>query len=212
MTVIVNGSQKGGPGKSTVTTNLAVEFSKRGKDVCVVDADPQRSVARWHEDRTEQGHQPSFACLEKLGSIHSTLLDLDTRYDIVVVDVAGRDSKEMRTGMTAADILLVPIRPSQFDLDTLQHLTEVIEAARDFNPDLVVHGLLSQVSSNPLVKEAEEAREYIAEFPSIPLLDTVIHERKAYRDVVGEGLSVVEWDNLKAKAEIESLADELLEA
>lgn len=212
MTIIVNGSEKGGPGKSTVTTNLAVEFSRRGKDVCVVDADKQRSVARWHEDRTEQGHQPTFACVEKLGNIHSTLVDFDSRYDLVIVDVAGRDSKEMRTGMAAADILLVPIRPSQFDLDTLEHLSDVIEEARVFNPELTVHGLLSQVSSNPVVKEAEEAREYIAEFPAIPLLATVIHERKAYRDVVGEGLSVVEWGNLKAKAEIESLADELLEA
>lgn len=210
--IIVIGSQKGGPGKSTLTTNLGVAFARMGKDVVIVDADPQRSVARWHEDRTEQGHQPVVACVEKLGSIHSTLEDLDSRYEIVVVDVAGRDSKEMRTGMTAADILLVPIRPSQFDLDTLPHLTGVIEQALDFNPDLDVRGLITQVSSNPQVTERDDARDYIADFPLISLLGSVIHERKAYRDVVGEGLSVVEWDNPKASAEIEHLADELLEA
>ncbi|MCK3769161.1 hypothetical protein MZK47_05710 [Microbacterium aerolatum] len=41
-------------------------------------------------------------------------------------------------------------------------------------------------------------------------LDTVIHERKAYRDVVGEGLGVVEWSNPKAKTEIQNLAKELV--
>ena len=52
-------------------------------------------------------------------------------------------------------------------------------------------------------------REYLADYPLISALKTVIYERKAYRDVVGEGLGVVEWNNSKAKAEIQALAQEL---
>lgn len=207
--IIVIGSQKGGPGKTTVAINLAVEYARQGKDVVLVDADPQRSAARWHADREEQGHVPAIACVEKLGSIHQTLQDLATRYDTVIVDVAGKDSKEMRTGMTAADKLVVVVRPSQLDLDTLGHMTNVIEQAIDFNPELDVHGLITQAPSNVYNSERTDAGEYLSDYPRIPALRTVIYERKAYRDVVGEGLGVVEWSNHKAKAEIQALAQEL---
>jgi chromosome partitioning protein len=207
--IILIGSQKGGPGKTTVAVNLAVEFAKQNKDVCLVDADPQRSAARWHADREEQGHQPAVACVEKLGAINQTLQDLDGRYDIVIVDVAGKDSKEMRTGMTAADTLVVVVRPSQLDLDTLDHMTEVIDQAMDFNPELDVRGLITQAPSNPAITERTDAGEYLADYPRIRPLETVIHERKAYRDVIGEGRGVVEWTNPKAKAEIQALAAEL---
>lgn len=207
--IIVIGSQKGGPGKTTVAVNLAVEYARQGRDVVLVDADPQRSAARWHSDREEQGRVPAIACVEKLGSIHQTLQDLDTRYDMVIVDVAGKDSKEMRTGMTAADKLVVAVRPSQFDLDTLGHMSNVIEQALDFNPNLDVRGLITQAPSNVYNSERTDAREYLGDYPRINALRTVIYERKAYRDVVGEGLGVVEWSNAKAKAEIQALAQEL---
>lgn len=208
--IVLVGSQKGGPGKTTVAVNLAVQYARQGKDVCLVDADPQRSAARWHADREEQGHQPAIVCVEKIGSIHQTLQDLAMRYDVVIVDVAGKDSKEMRTGMTAADQLVVVVRPSQFDLDTLGHMSEVIDQAKDYNPTLDVRGLITQAPANPSVTERTDAGEYLADFPSIRPLETVIYERKAYRDVVGEGLGVVEWNNPKAKAEIEELAAELM--
>ena len=207
--IILIGSQKGGPGKTTIAVNLAVEFARQGKDVVLVDADSQRSAARWHADREEQGHIPRIACVEKLGSIHLTLQDLANRYDTVIVDVAGKDSQEMRTAMTAADQLVVVVRPSQFDLDTLEHMSGVIQQAKDFNPDLQVRGLIAQAPSNVYNSERTDAGEYLADYPLISALKTVIYERKAYRDVVGEGLGVVEWNNSKAKAEIQALAQEL---
>ncbi len=211
--IILIGSQKGGPGKSTVAINLAVEYAHRGKDVMLVDADAQRSASRWHADRTEAGVEPAIACVEKLGTIHKTLQDLDSRYDIVVVDVAGKDSAEMRSGMVVADTMVVVVRPSQFDLDTLPHMGKLIDEVREvMNPELTVRGLLSQVPTNPSVTERVDATDYLGDFPALSPLETVIHERKAYRDSIGEGLGVVELRpmNVKAKAEIQELAAELI--
>lgn len=208
--IILVGSQKGGVGKSTITVNLAVELAYRQFDVVIVDADSQRSAAKWHIDRVEQGREPAIACVEKVGNIHSTLTDLDKRYDVVIVDVAGKDSRELRTGMIAADMLLALTQPSQFDLDTFQHLNEVIEEALDLNSGLVVRGLLTRASVNRKVTESQEAGEYLAEFPLIKPLNTIIHDRKAYRDVIPEGLGVVEWRNGAARAEIRSLTDEVM--
>lgn len=208
--IIVVGSQKGGPGKTTIVTNLAVELAKQGKDVCAVDGDPQRSLSRWHADRVEAGHTPTIAAVEKLGNLYSTLKDLAGRYDVVLVDVAGNDSKEMRTAMTAAHRMVVTVRPSQLDLDTLPHMSELIEQAQDLNPDLVVRGLITQAPTNPNGSERTDAGEYLAEYPLIAPLETVVYERKAYRDVIGEGLGVVEWTNPKARAEIQELAGEVV--
>lgn len=112
--------------------------------------------------------------------------------------------------MAAAHVLIVTVRPSQLDLDTLEHMSEVISSAQDFNEDLEVYGLLTQVPSNVYGSEEGDAGQYLKEYPIIEPLKTVIHERKAYRDVVGEGLGVVEWTNFKAKSEIQVLAAEVL--
>lgn len=208
--IIVVGSEKGGPGKSTIVTNLAVELARQSKDVVIVDADKQRSAARWHADRVDAGHEPVVAAVEKLGNIYSTLRDLDARYDVVVVDVAGQDSREMRTAMTAAHQMIVVVRPSQLDLDTLPHMSELIEEAQDLNPELHVRGLITQAPTNPNGSERTDAGEYLADYPLIAPLETVVYERKAYRDVIGEGLSVVEWTNPKARAEIQELAGEVV--
>lgn len=203
------GSQKGGPGKSTIATNLAVAYAHDGRDVALVDGDRQRSAARWHADRVENGHQPAIACLEKLDNMRETLIDLNGRYDEVVVDVAGRDSKELRTAMLAAHQMLVVVRPSQLDLDTLEHMSEVISEAHIYNPGLDVRGLLAQAPTHAFVSESNDAGEYLADYPSLPAMKAVIYERKAYRDVIPEGLGVIEWDNPKAAAEIQALMKEL---
>jgi chromosome partitioning protein len=209
--ILLFASQKGGPGKSTAAMNVSVELARLGRDVVLVDADKQRSSARWAEDRAEAGHSPAIACVEKRGKVHTALRELASRYEIVVVDAAGHDSEEARTAMTVADALIAPVRPSQLDLDTLEDLGNVVELARSFNPDLVALGLLSQVGTNSNESESTDAREYMKDYPLFEPLSSVIHFRKAYRDVVAEGLGVVEWTNSKAKAEISVLTAEIIE-
>jgi chromosome partitioning protein len=137
-------------------------------------------------------------------------LDLDGRYEYVIVDAAGRDSRELRTGMTAANVLLVPFRPSQPDLDTLPNLQEIIIQAKDLNPDLQVFGLITMAPTNPVVHETEEAREYLQDYPEIHLLNTIIRDRKVYRDAMSDGLGVVEMGNQKASEEFLALMQEVL--
>lgn len=207
--IILIGSQKGGCGKSTIAVNIVAELSRLGKDVKLVDADPQSTAYRWVQERTETDSSTVHA--EKLSeNIHKPLLELAKRYEYVIVDAAGRDSRELRTGLLAANILLTPFRPSQPDLDTLPHLEELICQAKDLNPGLACKAVLTLASSNPVVNESKEAAIYLTDFPDFELCRTIIRDRKAYRDSISEGLGVVEWKDSKAKAEIQLLIQELI--
>lgn len=208
--IILVGSQKGGCGKSTTAVNICVQLAHDGHDVVLVDADRQSTAANWAMDRANNKALPVVNCVQKYENIRDTVQDLNKRYSYVVIDAAGRDSRELRTGMTASNILLVPFRPSQPDLDTLANLQGIISQAKDLNPQLTACGLLTMASTNPVVQEVEEAREYLKDYPEIQLLSTIIRDRKVYRDAMSEGKGVIELDNAKATGEIQSLVKEVL--
>jgi chromosome partitioning protein len=208
--IILIGSQKGGCGKSTTAVNISAEMAIHGRDVVLVDADRQSTAANWAMDRSSKKDLPIVHCVQKYESIRETLQDLDNRYECVIVDAAGRDSRELRTGMTAAHMLIVPFRPSQPDLNTLPKLQDVIIQAKDLNPGLIVYGLLTMAPTNPVVHEVEEAQEYLQDYPEIQLLTTILRDRKVYRDAMSEGMGVVEMDNPKASNEIKSLMGEIV--
>lgn len=207
--IILIGSQKGGCGKSTTAVNICATLAKNGQDVVLVDADRQCTAANWAMDRSANDSLSVVHCVQKYENIRETLQDLDKRYEYVIVDAAGRDSRELRTGMTAAHVLLVPFRPSQPDLDTLPNLQEIITQAKDLNPELLVYGLLTMAPTNPIVHEADEAREYLQDYPEIKLLETIIRDRKVFRDAMSEGMGVVEMSNPKAAQDIHSLMKEI---
>lgn len=208
--IILIGSQKGGCGKSTTAVNVCAELAGQGRDVVLVDADRQSTAANWAMDRAENPALAKVHCVQKYDNIRDTLLDLDKRYEYVIVDAAGRDSRELRTGMTAAHILVVPFRPSQPDLDTLPNMEEIIVQAKDLNPNLKVFGLITMAPTNPVIQEEADARDCLNDYPQIKLLATMIRDRKVYRDAMSDGLSVVEMDNAKAKSEIKKLVEEIL--
>lgn len=208
--ILLIGSQKGGCGKSTTAVSVCAALAGQGKDVVLVDADRQSTSANWASDRQQNENLPPVHCIQKYDNIRLTLIDLNQRYEYVVVDAAGHDSRELRTGMTAAHILVVPFRPSQPDLDTLPHVQEVVLQAKDLNPEMQVFGLLTMNPTNPSVHEEAEAREYFRDFPALRPLNTLIYDRKVYRDSMSMGMGVTEMNNPKAKTEIENLLKEIL--
>ena len=210
--IVLIGSNKGGSGKTTLACNLAVAITQNGGDVCLVDADRQGSASRWEAERNESG---SIRCpiqtIQKYDNLSQSLKDLDTRYQYVLVDVAGRNSREMITAAAVADVLIAPHQCSQLDLDTLAELEEQVVRVRDLNPSLRAYVYQSMASTNPQVIETErnEFEAYVAEFPDLHPLTSTGRYRKAYRDVMAEGLSVLESSNKAAADEISALYSEV---
>lgn len=210
--IILIAHQKGGVGKSTLAVNLAAEAQRRGGDVLIAEADPTIHTARrWTQTRQATGAAP-ITCATLEGNIQADLRDLAGRFDHVVVDVAGKDSREMRSAMLIADIVISPILPSQSDVDETQLLVETIERARDFNPRLAVLAVLNRCSTQWNDTEADEADEYLKDYPLLPLASVRLYDRKAFRTSIEKGLGVVELRDPKAKGEIQNLMNEILEA
>ena len=209
--IILIAHQKGGVGKSTLAVNLAAEAQRRGGDVLIAEADPTIHTSRtWARVRQGAGAAP-ISCVALQGNIANELVDLGRRYDYVIVDVAGKDSREMRSAMTAADIMVAPVLPSQADVESSESLSRTIVDARDFNPDLAVLAVLNRCSNQWNDTEADESAEVLKDYPELPLAAVRIYDRKAYRTSIEKGLGVTELSNPKAKGEIRRLMDEILE-
>ncbi|MDN7182387.1 AAA family ATPase [Caballeronia sp. SEWSISQ10-4 2] len=209
--ILLIAAEKGGVGKSTLATNLAVHLAHQGVDIVLLDTDGQATAARFVERRDEVGITPAVPCVQRSGEIASTLRDLARRYQVVVVDAGGRDSREMRSAMAVANLLLVPTKASQADLETFSKVNELIGLARGLNPKLKAVAVLSIAPSNPLIREVEDARNLLAQFDHLELADTIIRDRKVYRDALLAGKGVTELDNSQARAEIQLLAQEFFD-
>ena len=208
--IIALTSQKGGVGKSTIATNIATALAVKGNDVILVDADRQASSATWANDRTDlHPTKPPVHMVQKFDNIKAALLDLDRRYTYVIADCVGRDSKEMRSALLAADVALIPLQCSQPDLDTLHRVGEAVSEAHDYNPKLKAFVVLSRVPTNPVIKEEDAARKVVGEYPSLHLLDARVCDRKVYRDAISSGRGVVEIEYNKGADEIGQLLDEI---
>lgn len=206
--IVVIGSQKGGVGKSTLAVNVGGYLLEKGHSVMIVDADDQQSVMSWYNDRDE-GRQ-LLPVVSASGNIKNTLFELDKHYDYVIADTAGRDSQELRSGLLAANIFITPIRPSQMDLDTVSHISNVFNTALDYNEAAKGYVLLNMCPTNIFVDEAHQAAELLKEYPALTLVTSRVCDRKIYRDTWGDSVTVQESDNDKAKNEIRNLVEEVI--
>lgn len=181
-----------------------------GKTAIIVDADDQKSIMTWYNDRQNVENMPHIPVVAASGKIKETLLELDRHYDYVIVDTAGRDSAELRSGLLAADLFISPLRPSQMDLDTIGYLSEMFSTAQEYNEKVKGHIVLNMCPTNIFINEANEAAAVLCEYPQLTLVANRVCDRKIYRDAWGEALSVHEARNEKALNEIESLVKEVI--
>lgn len=187
-------NEKGGVGKTTTAVNLAVMSALAGKDTLLVDTDKQESASAWASVRDETVRHPCITCIAKTGKVGSDLVKLMEKYEVVIVDAGGRDSLEMRQAMAVADIVLIPIKPAQFDVWSLSRMAQLVnDVAEKTDAKVNAYSFINGASSNPAVRETLEAKEFLTEYEEFfPPLDSVVTERIAFRKAARDGKGVVE--------------------
>lgn len=215
--IVLVGSDKGGTGKTTVATNLAVLCAARGQDVLLVDTDSNVSSTVWSSVReaSERPNLPKITCMSKTGpSTGYDIAKLRDKFDTIIVDAGGRDSLELRAATMIADRMVIPVKPSQFDIWTLTPMEQMLYDARARgNEALRPLVCVNLASPNPSLREDREVREYLREcHQTLGVAQTTIHERVSFRRAAREGVAVCELaagDNAKAAHEIQALYDEV---
>jgi len=139
--IVVCGGIKGGPGKTTVASNLAV-LRARTHDVLLVDADEQESATIFTGIRkSEQPNLPQFtSVILRDEQVRRELDRLASRYDDVIIDTGGRDTRSQRAGLSIADQLLLPFNPRSLDIWTIENV-EVLLHIAPFGRTLKYQGL-----------------------------------------------------------------------
>lgn len=209
--IIAVGGTKGGTGKSTVATNLAVMLAAAGKDVLLVDGDEQGTATDFTTMRNQAGEQGAgYTCIALKGrAIVTEIRRLAPKYDEIVIDVGAGDNASQRGALAVADVFAVPLAPRSFDVWTLDKVAEMVEEARVTNPELKAFAFLNRADAKGAENDA--AAEIIRKQPAVKFLGVALGNRKSYAKAATAGLSVTELRprDGKASEEITALMEKL---
>jgi len=203
--IVVIGGVKGGTGKTTISTNLAVLRSSNGKKVLLVDADEQKSSSSFSSQRDALGIETKWSTIQLGGKeLHSQVKRLKPDYDDIIIDVGGRQTTSQRSALLVADVYVLPFNPASYDIWTVGEVNTIIRDMKTANPKLKALAFINR--ADPRGSDNEESIGILEECKEFECLKFTIGNRKTFRTSSGEGLSVMEVKNPDKKA-IQEITD-----
>src|SRR5207342_3325164 len=202
--IITVATMKGGSGKSTVASCLAIHWQLTGRNPAVIDADPQRSIARLAARERALGGVEVVE--DSSVNAWKTARKLAANGREVVIDTAGFRSEATLACIAAADFLLVPVKASPLDVDRmLDTLNSLIDGAGSRRPTF--RCVLTQTTRDSVI--SKHIREELIE-AGFPVLNSEMTNRVAYAEagLWGATPSLISWNGLAAR-EIAAIAGEV---
>jgi len=200
--VITVATMKGGSGKSTLASCLAVHWHLTGRLPTVIDADPQRSIARLAKRERALGGVPVVE--DATADAWKTAQNLAASGRPIIIDTPGFRSQATLACIAAADFLLVPVKASPLDIDRmLDTLNSLIDGAG--GPTF--RCVLTQTTRDSVI--AKHIRAELVE-AGYPVLNSEMTNRVAYPEAAlwGATPSLISWNGHAAR-EIAAIANEV---
>jgi chromosome partitioning protein len=195
-------SQKGGSGKTTLAVHTAVAAHEAGQRVVVIDTDPQQSATVWSDARPESAPVVATVAAADLGRVLDAARGDDMT--LAIVDTAPHAAPDAARVARAADLVLIPCRPTAFDLAAAEAAAAIVQAA-----GVPAAFILSACPFR--APEIAETRAVLAEH-GLPVVPGEITDRRAFARAVATGKAVTEFESDgKAAAEIRALWDWITE-
>jgi chromosome partitioning protein len=199
-------NQKGGTGKTTLAVNLARGYTKRGIKTLLVDSDSQGSAQRWHE--RSGGDLIDMTCLP-MTTLDKDVMKFVDRYDRIIIDGIPRVSPLTICAIKSADLILIPVQPSPYDIwateDLVRNVKDRIEMTEGRTKAFFV--VSRKITGTKIGKEIEEELKKL----ELPIFQNGTSQRVAYATSVEKGVSVLdgEYHGGDACREIESIINEI---
>lgn len=215
-------STKGGTGKSTLATNVALRLIEVGYRVGLADLDIQRSSWSWYAERKERDWSVDGLAVRQLTGrgVGRELVEMAEEFDFVLADCPGMHAGELSIAVCASHLVVVPARPGLFDAVGLESIVDVLgqTVARSVEGRRILI-VLSQMPTARRSRDARELRELLAQDENAEDFDlltmrvarTEVQSRVAYPRATEQGKGVVEWNDAAAKGQIRRLVDEMLD-
>ena len=185
-------NQKGGVGKTTLATCLAVAFEQDKKKVVIIDLDPQATACFWYDTRKKDFPTVISVQPVRLDAIISGAHEQGV--DIVIIDGAAIQREISSDVARVSNFILIPTKPAVFDVTSMQ---DTINTLKRYDTKFSV--MLNMVSPNG--RELNDFRKLTKEL-DIPLCTTSLGNRKDFFRAQNVGLSVQEY-NHKGQASTE---------
>lgn len=200
---------KGGVGRSTIATNLAAVFSLK-EPTALIDCDlPQGTSASWYAVRKAEVPPVNLtlAVARDYRELVSRAQELADEHRYIVIDAPPRIAEMTRAIVVMSSLNLVPLGASAAEIWSTADLLQTINEARLFRSDVDARIVWNRYRGN--TREALEVSEAARKELGLQELATRLGYRVAYSEALARGLSVDEWLDRTAHAEILALAAEV---
>jgi len=200
-------NQKGGAGKTTLSTNLARALQLGGEKVLLVDSDPQGSARDWNA--AGNGDLLPVVGLDR-PTLAKDIQAIVENQDWLIIDGAPQIAELAVAAIKCADVILIPVQPSPYDVWACEDLVDIIKTRQEIaNGKPKAAFVISRVIKNTqLSKEIGEALEGYG----LPVFKHFTSQRVIYPKSAVTGSTVLDVDGAgEAAAEIRAIAQELKE-
>lgn len=191
--------QKGGTGKTTISTNLGRAFQISGHSTGLVDSDPQGSARDWSAARED--NPLSAVGLDRPGLLERDLKRL-VKGDIIIIDGAPQVRELAVAAIKVADLVLIPVQPSPYDVWATNDLVELVKSRIELSDGaLKAAFVVSRAIEGTNI--ASEVFDTLASY-ELPILQSKISQRIVFATSAAQGFSVIDAEP-SSKAAIEMI-------